>query len=418
MLNDIIKTVFLQLNAQKIPVTPDMYRKYFCKEAKRLGMYTEDCNSLEVLKESLSFQNQAKLKKLNIDNMDTLLNYLAQQLSKTDNKEEVSNMIGMVALLKDTLEPSVGTYEDDNISSLEVKLKSNPNLLMDDELQKEIFALIDERKKLDRQVIMDKTAELATVLSTITQSLKNSLNASKDGNFNIKNIKQEIDKLDVAGFESDQALKDIKAQFISVADSIQTETDALSTVLSNESHKVTSLEQKVQLLEKQLLDAKKQSNTDFLTGAMTRKAFDEKLNALEAKFTAEAKDYSVIFFDLDHFKNINDTYGHDAGDKVLSTFSKLLLKEFNQFGLVARYGGEEFVALCPQKSVQECHDKAQEVRTILHKANFVYDNQKIKVTYSGGVCQRSEQDTVQTMLKQADKLLYDAKENGRDQIRF
>ena len=244
MLNDIIKTVFLQLNAQKIPVTPDMYRKYFCKEAKRLGMYTEDCNSLEVLKESLSFQNQAKLKKLNIDNMDTLLNYLAQQLSQTENKEEISNMMGMVALLKDTLEPSVGTYEEDNISSLEVKLKTNPNLLMDDELQKEIFVLIDERKKLDRQVIMDKTAELASVLSTITQSLKNSLNASKDGNFNIKNIKQEIDKLDVAGFESDQALKDIKTQFLSVADSIQTETDALSTVLSNESHKVTSLEQK------------------------------------------------------------------------------------------------------------------------------------------------------------------------------
>lgn len=356
MLNDMIKTVFMRLNYDKTPATPDMYRKYFCEEAKKHGIYTENCNSIEVLKESLSLQDQMKLEELNIDTMDSLLHYLSDQLEKPK--------------------------------------KSN----------------------IDHETILLKTTEITSILANITQSLNRSITASKDGDFNISQIKNEIDKLDVAGFESDEVLQDLKSQFLNIADSIQSETKALSTVLSDESNKVVTLEDKIQKLEKQLKDAKKQSNTDFLTGALTRKAFDEKLNTLEKEFSSESKDYSVIFFDLDYFKKINDTYGHDAGDKVLSTFSKLLLKEFKNYGHIARYGGEEFVAICPEKTIEECFQKAQMIREILHKANFVYDQQKIKVTYSGGICQRSTQDHMESMLKHADKLLYEAKKNGRDRI--
>ena len=375
LLNDIIKTVFLRLNAQKIPVTPNMYKKYFCEEAKKRGIYTEDCE------------------------------YMADDELKR-----------LVELLQDTLEPSIGNYYSNNAQLIQNKLAHSPQLLVDTHLQEEIFSLSQERKNIDRQIIMEKTAQLTAILSNITKSLASSLNASKDGNFNIKNIKNEIDRLDVAGFESDQALKDLKSQFLTIADSIQNETDALSQVLSDESQKVCSLEEKIQKLEQQLHEAKKQSNTDFLTQALTRKAFDEELNSLEKDFVHNNKDYSVIFFDLDHFKSINDTYGHDAGDKVLATFSKLLLKEFDQFGIVARYGGEEFVALCPDKSLEQCYEKAQSIRTILHKANFIYDEQKIKVTYSGGISQRSAQKNIDSMLKYADKLLYQAKNNGRDTI--
>lgn len=352
-----------------------MYKKYFCEEAQKRGIYTEDCESMA----------DDELKRL-------------------------------VELLQDTLEPSIGNYNTNNAQLVQNKLTHSPQLLADTQLQEEIFSLSQERKNIDRQIIMEKTAQLTAILSTITQSLANSLNASKDGNFNIKNIKHEIDRLDVAGFESDQALKDLKTQFLTIADSIQNETDALSQVLSDESKKVSSLEEKIQKLEQQLFEAKKQSNTDFLTQALTRKAFDEELNKLEKDFVQNSEDYSVIFFDLDHFKSINDTYGHDAGDKVLSTFSKLLLKEFDQFGIVARYGGEEFVALCPNKSLEQCYEKAQSIRTILHKANFIYDEQKIKVTYSGGIAQRSTQKNMDLMLRNADKLLYQAKNNGRDTI--
>ena len=71
MLTDIIKTVFTRLNKEKIPATPDMYRKLFCEEAKKLGIYTDDCNSINMLQESLSYKNRTKMKKLNINLMMT-----------------------------------------------------------------------------------------------------------------------------------------------------------------------------------------------------------------------------------------------------------------------------------------------------------------------------------------------------------
>ncbi|MEA1914514.1 MAG: diguanylate cyclase [Campylobacterota bacterium] len=416
MITDIIKNVFIQLNKEQIPVTPDMYRKFFCQEAKKLGMYMEECNSITLIKETLSYKNRTKLKELNIDNMDMLLEYLTQRLEGVDAQTDVSDLIGIINVLKTTMEPSIGSFYSQNINDFEQKISQNPALLIDDALHNEIYELINERKRIDKEAIIAKTSELTSILANVTDSVNRSITTNKDGNFNISNIKKELEQLELN--EDDDSLGELKEQFISIADAIESETSSLSDILSKENSKVNLLNKRIQMLESQLSDAKEQSNTDFLTGAMTRKAFDEKLKELEKKYIQNSEDFSVIFFDLDHFKSVNDTYGHDAGDKVLSTFSKLLRKEFKDFGDIARYGGEEFVALCPNKDKHQANNHAQKVKNIVGGSRFVYEEHKLHITFSGGVCQRSDKSSLEILIKDADKLLYKAKENGRDRIQI
>lgn len=422
MLTDIIKTVFMRLNNEQVPATPDMYRKFFCEEAKKLGLYSTECNSINTLQDSLSYSNRMKLKKLNINDMDTLLDYLTAKLDNNNDSETIESkkniigLINLVEIVKDALQPSIGNIYHNEIEEFNKKIMDNPKLIENKDVYQEFNYLIEERFKLDKNVIINKTSELASILANITKSLNQSINANKDGSFNISNIKKELDGLDVPESENDEYLKDLKRQFMSIATSIESEANNLSTILLKENSKVNSLEKKIQVLEKQLKDAKKQSNTDFLTGAMTRKAFDERLKFLEKGYLDKNEDYSVMFFDLDHFKSINDTYGHDAGDKVLSTFSKLLLKEFKGIGDVARYGGEEFVVLLPKKDVEESLIYANKIQDILRKSQFIYEEHKLSVTFSGGICQRNQKASSEILIKDADELLYKAKQNGRDRI--
>ena len=418
MLTDIIKTVFTRLNKEHIPATPNMYRKLFCEEARKLGIYTEDCNSINMLEETLSYKNRAKMKKLNIESMDSLLEYLNKRLEeeKSHNSADVADLIGIVDVLKSTLQPSIGNYYSENIEGFEQKITEHPELIVDDKVHSEIYELIKERQHIDKQIIVSKTAELASILATVTKSLTESINANKSGSFSVASIKKELDILDIPELKGNSSLQDLKKQFLAIANTIEKEADVLTDVLSKANRKVNSLENKVKKLEHQLKDAKKATHIDFLTGAMTRKAFDVKLQKSEVEFKQKEVDFSIIFFDIDNLNKINDTYGNEAVDKVLATFSRLLLKEFNGYGHVARYGAEEFVVLFLGKSVQECMIYAKRIQTVVHKAHFIFEHHKLNITFSGAICQRKDKENIKELLETGDELICKAKENGGDRV--
>ncbi|MBN1150602.1 GGDEF domain-containing protein [candidate division WOR-3 bacterium] len=154
---------------------------------------------------------------------------------------------------------------------------------------------------------------------------------------------------------------------------------------------------------------------DELTKLYMRDYFNK--NARQLFLSADdSSPFSVIFFDLDHFKQINDTYGHQTGDSVLREVSEIIRNETSSSGAACRYGGEEIVVLMPSAEASKAFEIAEKIRKKIERTNFKSEGNSLNVTLSSGISEypkfnsRSESDLVE----QADKALYRAKEEGRN----
>lgn len=126
--------------------------------------------------------------------------------------------------------------------------------------------------------------------------------------------------------------------------------------------------------------------------------------------------FGVLFLDIDHFKNINDRYGHDCGDKVLKMVARTLAVNSRPFDVFGRWGGEEFVGVIQRVDHQSLYDIAERLRNLV-KASFVVENdQRVQVTVSVGACFARVGDTLETLIKRADGLMYRSKTLGRDRV--
>ena len=117
--------------------------------------------------------------------------------------------------------------------------------------------------------------------------------------------------------------------------------------------------------------------------------------------------------DIDHFKSVNDTYGHDVGDAVLVKFSEIISQTIRENDVVGRWGGEEFLLICPETYIKQSSELAELLRTRIENSDFPIVGRK---TASFGVAAYKEEESITELLKQADNALYQAKENGRNQV--
>ncbi len=158
---------------------------------------------------------------------------------------------------------------------------------------------------------------------------------------------------------------------------------------------------------------------DSLTGLNNRRYFDSHSDNLINKAILGEKPLSLIVFDIDFFKKVNDTYGHQAGDDVLKTFSERLNKNVRSEDLACRFGGEEFVIAMPETDSALAYVVADRMRREIAAHPFVIDGgkQQISVTVSAGVASlQGKDDTIDDMMKRADEALYEAKRTGRNQV--
>ncbi|MEM1317620.1 MAG: PleD family two-component system response regulator [Pseudomonadota bacterium] len=159
--------------------------------------------------------------------------------------------------------------------------------------------------------------------------------------------------------------------------------------------------------------------TDGLTGLNNRRYFDNHMQGLLQKASLGNKPLSLIIMDIDHFKYVNDTYGHQVGDDVLKIFAERLLKNVRNKDLACRFGGEEFIVAMPDTDRELAFVVADRMRREVSAHSFIVDNgrQQIAITVSAGVsAYDGEGDDVEQMLKRADERLYDAKRRGRNQV--
>jgi diguanylate cyclase (GGDEF)-like protein len=163
------------------------------------------------------------------------------------------------------------------------------------------------------------------------------------------------------------------------------------------------------------------SYEDALTGIGNRRYFQEQLEFHQRVAKRKNMTLSAIVFDLDYFKQYNDTYGHDAGDKVLQGFAKILDNTFTRdIDVVARTGGEEFIVLLLDNEQAQVIEFANRVVASFFNQNIPHSNSAIadRVTVSAGVASAevNEQNTAETVIIQADNALYRAKHQGRNQV--
>ena len=162
------------------------------------------------------------------------------------------------------------------------------------------------------------------------------------------------------------------------------------------------------------------SETDALTGLTNRNFFEQTLQSEAARSRRERQVISLAVLDIDHFKKVNDTYGHQVGDDCLVAFAKVLQEQVKRPGdLVARIGGEEFVVLLPNTSLDGAKDFLERCRVAVEKLTVNSQGHSINFTVSIGLCAKifGSQDETSQLLAHADKLLYQAKESGRNCIK-
>ncbi len=162
--------------------------------------------------------------------------------------------------------------------------------------------------------------------------------------------------------------------------------------------------------------ALKMAYTDPLTKTNNRAAFNDSLRCEIIRANRNSSHLSLIFIDLDHFKNINDNYGHDCGDLVLASSANCIKNIARGSDIVYRFGGEEFVILLSDTAIDGAKIMAERIRQGLENHTVAYGMEIIKLTASLGISSLSGKDTSESLLKRADHAMYQAKEKGRNQV--
>jgi diguanylate cyclase (GGDEF)-like protein len=181
---------------------------------------------------------------------------------------------------------------------------------------------------------------------------------------------------------------------------------------------MTYLKQYSSKLAKRLEEKIRISHIDELTKLANRRGFNSRLEEEYSRIKRFNYYLSCIMIDIDHFKKINDTYGHSIGDKILVELAHVINKHKRRYDLLARYGGEEFVMLLPQTAIEDALIVAERMRRNVESHVFLAGSHNIKITISLGVSSYSSYEplTKEELVQKADMALYEAKAKGRNRV--
>ncbi len=172
-------------------------------------------------------------------------------------------------------------------------------------------------------------------------------------------------------------------------------------------------------LRAQLEQVKVEASTDSLTGIANRKEFEQRFTELSARADVQSQPLSVILCDIDFFKRVNDTFGHQTGDQVIRFIASVMDNSKPTGGLVARIGGEEFAMLAPKTNLEQAAVIAEKIRLVVKGKRLVRRSTNIdlgEITVSLGVAERHLKEQTASVLERADEALYASKRTGRNKV--
>jgi diguanylate cyclase len=238
--------------------------------------------------------------------------------------------------------------------------------------------------------------------------------------------------LDITGEKASATTKDIQNQsrrleinqnlpeIKSVLTEIIAGTQSLAKTSMALQAQLDESKKEMQLLRQELAHARETAKTDALTGLLNRRAFDQKLNEYIENHKQSNAELCLLILDIDHFKRINDTFGHQMGDNVLRYTANLMKQYITEYHCAARYGGEEMAIIMPNTSLNTAMEIAESIRASLaeHPLKLKGSKKSIgKITISIGASSFKSNDSLESLVERADQAMYRAKVNGRNQVR-
>jgi diguanylate cyclase len=252
--------------------------------------------------------------------------------------------------------------------------------------------------------------ERANALQALVEVLKNMQELSTDvdqRNTERNKVRLHVDDIHVTG-ELEDVRQELLGQVLLILESNQQLEEDLMFARCRMEEQAAELDR-----------TRREAQTDALAGVANRKAFDDKLKLLLAYYRRDLIPFVLMLADLDHFKWINDTHGHQAGDRVIRQLGALLTHLVREGDLVARYGGDEFAMLLPHCDLDSAAAVANRLLAETTKANFgVQTAEATAITVSIGLAIAQPGDTPETLFERADEALYVSKNSGRNQVRF
>jgi diguanylate cyclase (GGDEF)-like protein/PAS domain S-box-containing protein len=168
--------------------------------------------------------------------------------------------------------------------------------------------------------------------------------------------------------------------------------------------------------EHRVRELEKLALLDSLTQLANRSYLEREIQACIDENRRQKIPFGVIFIDIDHFKRFNDAYGHDVGDEILKCVANTLVSNSRPFDLYGRWGGEEFIGLVKNCTAAELEAAGNRLRQLVENAYLMHQNEPLRVTISAGATVYREPESLDGLLKRADKLMYDSKRAGRNRL--
>ncbi|AWL12628.1 putative signaling protein [Saliniradius amylolyticus] len=213
-----------------------------------------------------------------------------------------------------------------------------------------------------------------------------------------------------------QVCLDKMAQSMNAREQYDQQDQAILVKLLGEMRQqLIQLEKETSQYRQRLESIRNQNQCDALTRLPNRNAYDTKVRKELAHWQKEGKPLSLALVDVDHFKSINDNYGHTAGDKTLQVLAQQITKCLRHEDFMARWGGEEFVVLLPDTDLEQLQTPLEKIRQRVERIPFKFKNQQVTITVSIGATQFVQGDSIESAFERADQALYQAKRDGRNQ---
>ena len=259
--------------------------------------------------------------------------------------------------------------------------------------------------------LREAKAQLKGLLGTFVVRLGEMTNTTSDFNRKIEGYGDRLQKLDdIAGLRSllDELMSDTRAMQVDV---MRRQEEFIVARKQAE-----TAERRVRELEAELTQVSEQVREDQLTGALNRRGLGDAMEREIARAIRRNAPLCVAVLDLDNFKRINDTYGHQAGDAALIHLTKVVRRTVRPTDVLARYGGEEFVILLGDANLEQANVAMKRLQRELTKRFFLHNNERLLITFSAGIALHQAGESQESVIARADKAMYQAKVQGKNRV--
>ncbi len=262
-----------------------------------------------------------------------------------------------------------------------------------------------------KQSLNDAKSTLKSLMTTFIDRLGNLTESTGEYHQKIEGYTQKISKADnltQLGHILEDVMRDTR---VIQASALRSHEELLTT-----KKQADEAEVRIKELEQELEQVSELIREDQLTGALNRRGLDETVDREIKRADRNNAPLSVALLDIDNFKKLNDSLGHQAGDRALTHLTKVIKETLRPADAVGRYGGEEFLIILPDTDLTSAVEAIQRLQRDLTKKFFLHNNERILVTFSAGVALRGENEDQEDLVGRVDKAMYQAKQTGKNRV--